>query len=235
MSTKPIPPALEPYLRLPPEASLILLTGTLGCSVNWLTCRFIATALSQPASQDGNENEDDTTRPVVLISWLRDLAWWKGEVKRTTGLDITRPPSHLTFVPLLSPTNTLPTTLPLTLTAPLLILDVPLPPSLPTLLPLRAQAHATILSTAADIPLLSPTTTPLETSAAEFLIVAAHSARVVMGVRELETGAARDVSGALRVTRGGGWEGDGEEVEEREMLYFVGRDGGVRVFGRGEQ
>lgn len=59
-----------------------------------------------------------------------------------------------------------------------------------------------------------------------------------MGVRALETGAARDVSGVLRITRGGGWgweeeeegEGMGREVE---LLYLVGRDGNVKVFERG--
>ena len=95
---------------------------------------------------------------------------------------------------------------------------------------LHAQAHATLLIANADTPLLQ-TTTPLETSSANFLTTAAHASRMVMSVRELETGAARDVSGVLRVTNGG----DGGEVEEREMLYFVGRDGGVRVFGRGEE
>lgn len=54
-----------------------------------------------------------------------------------------------------------------------------------------------------------------------------------MSVRELDTGSARDVSGVLRVTKGGGWEEGGEAVEEREVLYFVGNDGGVRVFERG--
>lgn len=61
-----------------------------------------------------------------------------------------------------------------------------------------------------------------------------------MGVRALETGAARDVSGVLRITRGGGWEEDGEgEGEgmgmgrEVELLYLVGRDGNVKVFERG--
>jgi len=52
-----------------------------------------------------------------------------------------------------------------------------------------------------------------------------------MGVRELDTGVARDVSGVLRIGRGGG-EGT-EDVEEKEVLYFVGSDGGVRVFERG--
>ncbi len=65
----------------------------------------------------------------------------------------------------------------------------------------------------------------------------AHQARVILSVRGLDTGVARDVSGVLRVSRGGGYGGgedDGEgEVEERECLYFVGGDGGVRVFERG--
>lgn len=61
-----------------------------------------------------------------------------------------------------------------------------------------------------------------------------------MGVRALETGAARDVSGVLRITRGGGWEweedgeGEGEGMgREVELLYLVGRDGNVKVFERG--
>lgn len=58
-----------------------------------------------------------------------------------------------------------------------------------------------------------------------------------MQLRNLETGAASDVSGVLRVSKGGAWEGDeisAEENLEKEVLYFVQRDGGVRVFGRGE-
>lgn len=58
-----------------------------------------------------------------------------------------------------------------------------------------------------------------------------------MGVRALETGAARDVSGVLRITRGGGyggWEEEGEGMgREVELLYLVGRDGNVKVFERG--
>lgn len=65
----------------------------------------------------------------------------------------------------------------------------------------------------------------------------AHLAKIVLSVRELDTGGARDVSGVLRVSRGGAWWGfdDGEEgeFEEREVLFFVGGDGGVRVFERG--
>jgi elongator complex protein 6 len=62
---------------------------------------------------------------------------------------------------------------------------------------------------------------------------------MVMQLRNLETGAARDVSGVLRVSKGGAW-GQGASTsaekrwEEKEVLYFVQRDGGVSVFGRGE-
>ena len=58
-----------------------------------------------------------------------------------------------------------------------------------------------------------------------------------MSVRELDTGGARDISGVLRVCRGAAWGFDGEEgdgeFEEREALFFVGGDGGVRVFEKG--
>jgi elongator complex protein 6 len=56
-----------------------------------------------------------------------------------------------------------------------------------------------------------------------------------MQLRTLDTGAAKDVSGVLRISKGGGFDevADGA-VEDKEVLYFVQRDGGVRVFGRGE-
>ena len=58
----------------------------------------------------------------------------------------------------------------------------------------------------------------------------AHQARVIMGLRGLDTGVARDVSGVLRITRG---TEDTDEVEEKEVLYFVSADGSVKVFERG--
>jgi len=51
-----------------------------------------------------------------------------------------------------------------------------------------------------------------------------------MGLRLLDTGTAKDVSGVMTITRGAGAD---EEIEEKELLYFVGGDGGVRLFGRG--
>ena len=124
------------------------------------------------------------------------------------------------------------------------------------LVALRRRVHTTILTLAADAPLLpydshhlSP---PLGVAHSALVTWAAHQAAFCISLRTLHTGVARDVSGVLRITIGGqesidgdgeqperGGEGDtggGEEgqVEEGEFLYFVGGDGGVRVFGRGE-
>lgn len=128
--------------------------------------------------------------------------------------------------------------------------------------------YATVLSLETDGPFLAPATlalhnqlhndthnnnagvqdtvlkSPLETEMSRFIVTQAHAARWVVGVRGLDTGVARDVSGVIRVTRGGGWdpqdEGDGDNPgskavvdKEMEVLYFVQGDGGVRVFERG--
>jgi elongator complex protein 6 len=77
--------------------------------------------------------------------------------------------------------------------------------------------------------------TPIETEHAALAIGLAHRARSVMQLRTLETGAAKDVSGVLRISRGGGLStSEDHSLEEREALYFIQRDGGVTVFGRGE-
>ncbi|RAL10607.1 uncharacterized protein BO97DRAFT_372395 [Aspergillus homomorphus CBS 101889] len=111
---------------------------------------------------------------------------------------------------------------------------------------LQQYVHATVMTLAADSPLIHNTSafghqmaTPLETEHAAFAIGSAHRAHMVMQLRNLETGAARDVSGVLRVSKGGAWgqrdNADEDGVwEEREVLYFIQRDGGVSVFGRGE-
>lgn len=63
----------------------------------------------------------------------------------------------------------------------------------------------------------------------------------MLSLRPLDTGKARDVSGVIRVSRGGAWDDDNDDDEEGqeqqkelEALYFVQNDGGVRVFERGE-
>lgn len=93
-----IPQALEPYLRLPPETSQILLTGTLGCSINWLTTRFVGALLApdgptnttRDAAGAGGGLEGLTgsgeTREktaIVLASWMRSERFWRDELRRT--------------------------------------------------------------------------------------------------------------------------------------------------------
>ncbi|KKZ64995.1 hypothetical protein EMCG_09102 [[Emmonsia] crescens] len=121
------------------------------------------------------------------------------------------------------------------------------------LLGLRQRVHSTVVTLAADSPLIHAGSaesmqqrpTPLEREHASLVVGTAHQARMVMQLRGLDTGVARDVSGVLRISKGGGWvpeivmgeKGDRHDhagLEEKELLYFVQGDGAVRVFGRGE-
>ncbi|KAI7536082.1 hypothetical protein KC331_g11668 [Hortaea werneckii] len=294
-----IPQALEPYLRLPPETAQILLTGTLGCSINWLTTRFVGALLApdgpttttrNAAGEAGGGLEGLTgsgeTREtaVVLASWMRSEKFWRDELRRTCGLDLAKNKdlqNRYTFLDQLhqpcSPTeletrlqtavartsqssfsssegrnsSTRPIILVLDNPDVLLALGLTSAQDLSTtLLKLRRMVHATIVTCAADTPILAAAATaaspaggegaptPLEAESAAFAVQQGHSAEVVVSARELETGAAKDVSGVLRVTRGGAAfareEEEGvEEVKEMEALYLVQRDGNVKVFERG--
>jgi elongator complex protein 6 len=59
-----------------------------------------------------------------------------------------------------------------------------------------------------------------------------------MSLRLLDTGTARDVSGVVRITAENEAEVDDRDIqrriEEKELLYFVGGDGSVKVFERGQ-
>ncbi|KAK6435209.1 hypothetical protein LTR95_008604 [Oleoguttula sp. CCFEE 5521] len=108
------------------------------------------------------------------------------------------------------------------------------------------RMHSTIIALPSDLPYVSAATpnadhvpTPLETAHAGFTMQQVHLARLVLGCRELDTGAARDVSGVLRITKGGGWNDDehgaserqqvAEELKEGQWRYLVGRDGSVKI------
>lgn len=94
--------------------------------------------------------------------------------------------------------------------------------------------YTTILTLSADTPLVTTQFTPLEVNHASFLLSTAHQADLVMGLRLLDTGAARDVSGVMRISVSEDEEEERERgVEDKELLYFVGGDGGVKVFERG--
>ncbi|KAF1958752.1 hypothetical protein CC80DRAFT_468436 [Byssothecium circinans] len=96
----------------------------------------------------------------------------------------------------------------------------------------------------ADTPLLGTNIPPqpIEVAQRNLLVKIAHMSRRVLGVRVLDTGVARDVSGVLRATENEGVlvglgvrdreEGE-EEAKGKEMLYKVNGDGSVKVFERG--
>jgi elongator complex protein 6 len=83
-SSTRIPPLLQPYVQLPRDDSLLLLTSTLGASANWLLIRFLCNALSN--SQDGGVEGHN----VVLVSWMRDYDFWRQEARKGGGLDLER-------------------------------------------------------------------------------------------------------------------------------------------------
>ncbi|KAI9645253.1 hypothetical protein NHQ30_005988 [Ciborinia camelliae] len=303
--SRSIPPLLSPYLSLPSESSLILLTGVLGAGTNWLVLRYLSSLLSlsppTPTTTssknssrtgeygDGNVEADGNGNgevKVVFLSFMRDMGFWRdGARKINLDLDKATQQNRFIFIDGLTSLH-LPQTQPPAPGAGIILKDPSLPnisqiltkaihslssspsnskvmliidnpdfllassPS-PTitqdltssLLNLREKVHATILTLSIDTPLLSSpsssssshTQTPLETKSATFALGQAHQSDLILGVRLLDTGAARDVSGVLRVTRGGNHEeGEGHGVEEKELLYFVGGDGGVKVFERGQ-
>ena len=80
-SQPPVPPLLSPNLSALPCTSLTLLTSTLGATTNWLVLRFICAALKSEGHGTGRDihsvREDYQHQRVVLVSWLRDGAWWR--------------------------------------------------------------------------------------------------------------------------------------------------------------
>ncbi|KAK2026461.1 hypothetical protein LX32DRAFT_665289 [Colletotrichum zoysiae] len=287
MATR-IPHALEGYLALPPECAQILLTGVLGASTNWLVLRHLYSYLGKPAA-NGDETGAAAAEDVrvVLVSFMRDFAFWKEGAGRL-GLDLEGlgRSGKFVFVDGLSGLFWQEGAAGLPAPAPakgrrvirgarlpdmqreldgavadvsaagaktVLVLDQPdllLAASgegltglalRNMLLDVQEKVHATVFAVAADEPLVASQTTTLEKEHAALVLGLAHAAETVFGLRLLDSGNASDVSGVLRITAGGG-EGNGHgergaaagAVEETELLYFVGGDGSVKVFGRGQ-
>ncbi|KAJ4417597.1 hypothetical protein N0V82_006070 [Gnomoniopsis sp. IMI 355080] len=278
-----IPPLLESYLSLPPETSQIVLTGILGARTNWLVLRYLHSLLkpgtANHKARHGDEGDSDHEDVrVVLVSWMRDYAFWKegaGRLGFNLGTLITQ--RKFSFVDGLSRLFIGAAGAPPTAQAQghvylesprmadvakslsaavdqlsavggkvVLVLDQPdvwlaaagagdgvTSGSLRDLvLDLREKVHATILTVSADEPLVSSQTTTLEKEHAAFALSLAHEAEAVLSLRLLDTGTAKDVSGVVRITRGGSVLE--RAIEEREYLYHVGGDGGVKVFERGQ-
>ncbi|KAK6208927.1 hypothetical protein QIS74_12445 [Colletotrichum tabaci] len=277
MATR-IPHVLESYLALPPECAQILLTSVLGASTNWLVLRYLYSYLRKPAAADEEASPAEDVR-VVLVSFMRDFAFWKEGAGRL-GVDLEGLGRSGKFVfvdglsSLFSQGKAAPgrpavkgkrvlrsaklpdvqreldaaiSDVSAAGARTILVLDQPdvlLAASSEDLdgLSLRnmlrdvqEKIHATITSVAADEPLVAAQATTLEKEHASLVLGLAHAAEMVVGLRLLDTGNASDVSGVLRITAGGDAGSSGERVvEETELLYFVGGDGSVKVFGRGQ-
>ncbi|KAF5023495.1 hypothetical protein F66182_4446 [Fusarium sp. NRRL 66182] len=94
-STSRIPHLLEPYLTLPSDASLSLVTSVLGASSNWLVLRHVYSYLR--GSTDGDERTKDTG--VVLVSFMRNGTFWQeGSSKLGLDLDALNRAGRFTFV-----------------------------------------------------------------------------------------------------------------------------------------
>ncbi|KAI6325247.1 hypothetical protein MCOR29_003860 [Pyricularia oryzae] len=296
MTTK-IPPLLEPYLGLPTEASLIVLSSILGASTNWLVLRHLSSYLGGGASSlrhdvelDGSAGGVDDGMPpaVLLVSFLRGYGFWKdsagrlgidltalgrkgrfGFVDGLTGLFTSTPPGATKTPPTAGASPNWPhlswdertglngiqaairasidTLRGATSQKVMLIVDQPdllLAATGATvsglhdmILELREHVHATVITLSSDEPLVGlQQQTTLEREHASLALSLAHEADVLLALRLLDTGTANDVSGVVRITRGGGSGcGNGRApVEEHEYLYQVGGDGGVKVFERGQ-
>ncbi|RKF60252.1 hypothetical protein OnM2_052062 [Erysiphe neolycopersici] len=99
---------------------------------------------------------------------------------------------------------------------------------------LREEVLATVLTLSADLPLVTSLQTPLERDHAAFLMSIAHQSDLIMNLRLLDTGIAKDVSGVIRITCKEFDEGKAKH-EDKEFLYFVSADSKVKLFERGQQ
>ncbi|PHH82654.1 hypothetical protein CDD82_5290 [Ophiocordyceps australis] len=282
MSAPRIPPLLEPYLAPLPRGALVLLTSVLGARANWLVVRFIYAVLRQRVDDEGqslrNDGHDGGTPGVVLLSFMRDEAFWLDAASKM-GLDLHHLARRGAFVFVPGLTGLFAPTAPpgsdalgslgaavnvalaqLSASQPILIIDQPdvllaargnamtarrLHDSLLTL---RQRVHAALIVLSADHPLIHSRATSLERHHAALALSLAHAAHTVMALRPLDTGAAPDVSGVLRLStrldhldyaydgqlqHHGPHKSLQQTLPSAEFLYHVAGDATVRVFERG--
>ena len=109
-----------------------------------------------------------------------------------------------------------------------------------TLLKLGAQVEHLVISCNADSPLMHHRDglgTPLEKHNGSLVVSLAHSADLMFQLRNLNTGAAKDVTGILRVSHSGNYETLprlAASTPDCEWLYHWKGDGSVRLWTRGE-
>ncbi|KIL89680.1 hypothetical protein FAVG1_07260 [Fusarium avenaceum] len=214
-STSRIPHLLEPYLALPSEGSLSLVTSVLGASSNWLVLRHVYSYLRGTA--DGDESAKDTG--VVLVSFMRDDGLTGLYSDASPQAPVARKERFLTSTSPADIKKEIEGALgDLRASRKVLIID-----QLDTLLAvtdesttsltlqnlvlsLRSLVHSTVLTLSADTPLVAAQATALERENASLVLSTAHVADAVLALRP-------------------GVEGMGGATE---YLYHVVADGGVK-------
>ncbi|CAI4218295.1 unnamed protein product [Parascedosporium putredinis] len=227
MSTR-IPHLLEPYLHLP-ESSLTLLTSVLGATTNWLLLRYLAHHLTRSSGGDDQDDrgEEGMTsgsgsekpgRTVVLPTCREAHPALRQACRRALGLERAVADAQSKSPSGAAQRETI------------LILD-------------QVDCYLALTSSQnTPVQVLDLLASLRERSHASLVLSTAHEARAVISLRTLDTGTAKDVSGVLRIGRGGAYEdgataGDEDEayeVEAHEYLYFVAQDGGLKIFERGQ-
>ncbi|KAL8708255.1 MAG: hypothetical protein Q9220_006832 [cf. Caloplaca sp. 1 TL-2023] len=248
-----IPPLLCDHFRPTHERSLVLITSVLGASANWILLRQVHAALRPKRSVSDHQTENVA---VVFVTWLRGIEFWNDGAKKL-GFSFVNNQS-ITFIDALQSGLGLHDDevnaaekvfsraikeLKAVNNQVLLVLDAvdfllaatetTVGEVLDMIWELRELVQSTIISVSADYPLLHTQSTPLESSHAAFVMSLTHQANTMWSARELDTGSAKDVSGVLRITEGPAAENEelegGHRIEEKEVLYFVAGDGGVKA------
>jgi elongator complex protein 6 len=104
------------------------------------------------------------------------------------------------------------------------------------ILELRSLAKSTVILTSSDIfPFIDGSLpSALQIEQQQFLVSLIHQADHVLSSRTLDTGQASDVSGVLRVTRGGHVStSEGSQAIDKEYLYHVDAGRAAHVWQRG--
>lgn len=237
---------------------LILVTQLVSYSANWILLRFLQHALHSPVLEEG-----DTTlspKPVILLSFMHDFTYWNRGLSRLgidaekaracgafnfiDGMSLDSLEAGLLQVQAIVHKANAPQEVLVLLDSPDVLVAATEGQAIPLLAKLtatRRSVRALVCTVHVDINLgMKPTRdtlgeTPLETQQRTFVLGLATVARMTIGVRGLDSGAAKDVSGVLTVARGvEDWDERREEVQEGEWLYFIRTDGGSNIFRRGE-
>jgi elongator complex protein 6 len=105
---------------------------------------------------------------------------------------------------------------------------------------IREMSNRLVISASGDSMLIHnrhDSATPLEREHATFIASTAYQSLWVFQLRALDTGSARDVTGVLRVSRGGAGQevaGPQSGLEDAEWLYQLKGDGSIRIWSRGD-